>query len=243
MLVNPTLLHLLDVQRIDVKIDNLQKQRNAATQKLNDLKKRRDDAGVQLAQLDSQLTDRDKERRGLDSNLALDSAKAKKWEARLNEIRNQREFLALSREVEGQKKQNTEVQERVAALSNEVKDINTRAETLRDEVAELEVDVETEQSVTDAKLKELDGQVTDLQKERGEFLSQVPPAILKRYDQVRQKRGAGLAAVSEGRCMACNMGLRPQLYNVIIRGETVEACPSCSRLLYYRAPETDQPQA
>ena len=30
----------------------------------------------------------------------------------------------------------------------------------------------------------------------------------------------------------CNIGLPPQLYNIIIRGETIESCPSCQRLIY-----------
>ena len=58
------------------------------------------------------------------------------------------------------------------------------------------------------------------------------PSLLKRYDQVRQKRrGQGLAVVSGGTCQACHMMLPPQLYNTILRGESIETCPSCLRFL------------
>jgi len=241
--VNEALLHLIDVQRIDVKIDALTKQRTSTSTKLSSLKKRRDEITSQLSQFDAQLSDREKERRNLDSNLALDSAKAKKWEARLNEIRNQREFLALSREVEGQKKQNTEAQERISTLGTESKDLTVKAEALRDELAETEIDIETEQAVVDAKHKEIDAELQGHEKEKTEFLSQVPANILKRYDQIRSKRGAALAPVGGGRCLACNMGLPPQLYNTVIRGDTIENCPSCNRFIYYREPTPDQPVA
>ncbi len=241
--MNPALLHLIDMQRIDVKIDALGKQRATTSQKLNDLRKRRDEIKGQVGGFDAQISEKEKERRGLDTNLQLDSAKTKKWEARLNEIRNQREFLALSREVETQKKQNTEAQEKAGALASEVRDLSAKAETLRDDLAELEVDIETEEAQVEAKLKEMDAEVQAFEKERAEFSSQVPPSLLKRYEQIRQRRGAALGPCGDGRCLACNMGLPPQLYNTVIRGETIEACPSCNRILYYREPTTEQPQA
>jgi len=241
--VNEALLHLIDVQRIDGKVDTLNKQRTTTSQKLVSLKKRRDEVASQLTQLDAQLGDRDRESRNLNSNLALDSAKAKKWEARLNEIRNQREFLALSREVEGQKKQNTEAQERIANLGTESKDLTGKAEAFRDELAETEIDIETEQALVDSKMKELDVELQGFETEKKEFLSQVPAPILKRYDLIRSKRGVALAPVANGRCLACNMLFAPQLYNTVVRGDTIETCPACNRFVYYRPETPEQPVA
>lgn len=235
--MNPALLLLIDVQRIDVKIDALDKQRAQAAEKLNGLRKKLDETKLQLAQLEQQAAEKDRERRAIDGNLGLDVGKLKKWEARLNEIRNQREYLALSREIETQKKQNAEQQEKMAVLSNEIKDVNLKLETLRDSFAELEVDTDSEQEAVNGKLKELDVQLAEHKKERSEFLSQVPAPLLKRYDTIRSKRGAALAPCFSGRCSACNMSLAPQLYNTVIRGDSIEACPSCHRIIYYREPE------
>lgn len=231
------LSHLLDVQRIDGKIDTLEKQRTAVSAKLNELKQKVDAVKLQLSQLDAQIGEKDKERRIVETNVQLDVVKLKKWELRLGEIRNQREFLALSREIEGQKKQNTEGQEKGNLLASEVRTLESKREALRDEVAELEVDMETEQAAVDAKLQDLMAELSVHQKEKAEFLTQIPAAILKRYDMVRQRRGTGLAPVSGGRCTACNMGLPPQLYNIICRGETIESCPSCHRFLFKRDEE------
>lgn len=233
----PALTHLIDVQRIDVKIDALDKQRGVVSEKLNGLKKKLDETKAALAQVEAQISDKDRERRAIDGNLQLDVVKLKKWEARLNEIRNQREYLALSREIETQKKQNTEQQEKINLLGNEIKDLNVKLEALKDDLAEGEVDVDTEQQAVDSKMKELDAQLGEHKKERGEFLSQVPPQLLKRYDMIRAKRGAALAPCFGGRCSACNMGLPPQLFNTVIRGDSIEACPSCNRIIYFREPE------
>jgi predicted nucleic acid-binding Zn-ribbon protein len=233
----PALLHLIDIQRIDVKIDALDKQRAQVSEKLNQLKKKLDETKLALGQVEFQATEKDRERRAIDGNLGLDGGKLKKWEARLNEIRNQREYLALSREIETQKKQNLEQQEKMNTLGNEIRDLNVKLESLRDDLAEGEVDVDTEQQAVDGKMKELDVQLAEHKKERSEFLTQVPAQLLKRYDMIRAKRGAALAPCFSGRCSACNMSLAPQLYNTVIRGDTIEACPSCMRIIYYREPE------
>jgi predicted nucleic acid-binding Zn-ribbon protein len=242
--VNPVLSHLLDVQRIDAKIDALQKQRAVYPQKLDELGKKLAVIHKELETLQAQLGEKEKERRTLDNTLQLDITKLKKWEARLVEIRNQREYLALSREIEGQKKQNTESQERLTAMTAEITQLTEKLEGLRDEVAVQEIDLETEKTAVEKKVSEFDGQIGEHDKERGEFLSQVPPQLLKRYDQIRQKRGGtALAAAEKGRCTACNVSLPPQLYNIIIRGETIEACPSCHRILYYRDTTKDEQAA
>ncbi len=233
----PALEHLIDVQRIDGKIDTLEKQRAAISEKLNGLKKKLEATKASIAQIETSTTDKERERRAIDGNLQLDISKLKKWEARLNEIRNQREYLALSREIETQKKQNTEQQEKAALLATEIKELETKLETHRDDLAEHEIDVDTEQQAVDIKLKEIDTQLGEHKKERSEFLSQVPAPLLKRYDTIRSKRGAALAACFSGRCSACNMSLAPQLYNTVIKGQTIEACPSCNRIIFYREPE------
>lgn len=235
------LLHLIDVQRIDVKIDALNKQRAVLPSKLNDLETKLSAEKSSLSSVDGQITEKDKERRMLEGNLQLDNAKLKKWEARLNEIRNQREFLALSREIESQKKANTEAQEKLSSLSSEVKQLHDKVEFNRDEIAVLEVDGDSERADVEAKIAELDKTIAEHVKERAEFLSQIPPNVMKRYDQIRTRRSGALAPVANGRCTACNIALPPQLYNTVLRGETIETCPACMRIVYARDADADTP--
>ena len=66
------------------------------------------------------------------------------------------------------------------------------------------------------------------------MLPVIPKPLLKRYETIRAKRmGVGLALVVDGSCQGCNMKLPPQLYNILQRANTVEQCPSCSRLMVW----------
>ena len=51
-----------------------------------------------------------------------------------------------------------------------------------------------------------------------------------------------MAEVRNGFCTACHVALRPQLYNEVRSNETLIACESCSRILYYVEPPTEVQQ-
>jgi RNase P subunit RPR2 len=62
----------------------------------------------------------------------------------------------------------------------------------------------------------------------------LPPEILELYERVRKaRRGLALAEARDGCCTACNVRLRPQVYNEVRTNESVVTCESCSRILYY----------
>jgi predicted nucleic acid-binding Zn-ribbon protein len=59
---------------------------------------------------------------------------------------------------------------------------------------------------------------------------------LRRYEQVRKRKGSAIAKTIDGTCLACHMRLPPMLFQKLLRGEVFEQCPSCARILYYEAP-------
>jgi len=64
---------------------------------------------------------------------------------------------------------------------------------------------------------------------------------LRRYDQVRLRKGNAIAKTIDGTCLACHMRLPPMLFQKLMRGDALDQCPSCARILYYEAPSDTQP--
>ena len=57
--------------------------------------------------------------------------------------------------------------------------------------------------------------------------------LLETYERVRKgRRGVAVAEVREGFCTACNVRLRPQVYNDIRTNEALLMCESCSRIMF-----------
>jgi len=59
------------------------------------------------------------------------------------------------------------------------------------------------------------------------------------YERVRKgRRGVAVAEVVDGRCMACQIMLRPQYWQDVKRSESLLFCESCQRILYYNPPQS-----
>jgi hypothetical protein len=78
---------------------------------------------------------------------------------------------------------------------------------------------------------------------RKDLLAKLPAPVTKRYETVAAKRGGVGVAIIDAKdiCTACNRAVPPQLVIQIMKGQVVESCPSCQRLLVHhgmtRAPD------
>lgn len=228
------LLDLNEIQQIDLGIRDVEKRQEAVPVHLKELEQSISGYRAEIQKLTEQRDVIVKEVKTLEGQIQAETIKLKKWEARLVEIRNQREYLALSREVEGSKRQNREMEEKILELSTQREALDKQLDDLHDKLAEAEVDSQAERQKVE---RELAGINAELERERGrrqQLLSKVPQSLLRKYEAVRAKRfGVGLVSVVDGSCTGCNMKLPPQLYNILQRVETVEQCPSCQRIVYW----------
>jgi predicted nucleic acid-binding Zn-ribbon protein len=84
-----------------------------------------------------------------------------------------------------------------------------------------------------ARMAEIEAKIAEQRAERDKLATQVKPDVLKRYASIRMRRGLAVVSVRNGTCQGCNMNIPPQLYIVIQRGQTIETCPSCHRIIYW----------
>ena len=50
---------------------------------------------------------------------------------------------------------------------------------------------------------------------------------------IRSKSGLGIVPIVKGVCTGCHMILAGQFVNDVRRGDKIQFCPHCSRILYY----------
>jgi predicted nucleic acid-binding Zn-ribbon protein len=75
-----------------------------------------------------------------------------------------------------------------------------------------------------------------LRGDRAAVAATLDPELLERFERVAKLRGAAVAEARDGMCQLCHVKLRLQLYAELKRNETIQECPSCSRILYYEPP-------
>ncbi len=163
-----------------------------------------------------------------EQNQALSRSKAKGAKAR-----NTREADAVERELEvvrrTLKDRETErdrlreaIEHRKGAISKHDKDF----EELRKYASEQEQKARTQMETLEA---ERAGILTG----RDATAAEISGEVLRRYDMIRKKRaGIGVSKVEGTICSACHVSLPPQQMLKVRRGDSMEQCPRCLRILY-----------
>jgi uncharacterized protein len=196
------------------------------------------EAGVQDARRayeagKAKLEDNERERRQLETLLAMERDKVKKWEGRLGEIKTPREYAALSREIDISKKTNDTQSEQLRNLATAAEELRRGLDDKAGALCEREMAAHAELSELDRHAAEHQRHLDDLAARRASAAKLVDPALLARYENIKRRRaGIAVAPVVGSTCKGCNRNIPPQLSIVLQRADSIEACPNCHRIIY-----------
>jgi len=222
------------LQTLDLKIREMQREKDQIPARLAALeaefKKEEETVLSQKVELDRLL----KERRHKEKELDEETERVKKTEARVFEIKTNKEYQAILKEIDGAKKLNRQREEEILGLLERFEELQKAAREGEKELAVKRKEYELLISDLRERAAQFDQKMAAEVKERDERQKGLPPDILGKYQMLLEKRqGLAVASVSNGVCHACNMNLRPQLYIELQKQQTLILCPNCSRILFW----------
>jgi len=152
---------------------------------------------------------------------------------KLTQAKNSKEYVAAQREIEQRRES---LAGREVEISKLVEAVDAKKKLLADRAADVQTlrdSIEKDGEAAKARMAELQGKIAELRSERDALAAGVKADVLKRYSTIRMRRGLAVVSVRNGTCQGCNMNIPPQLYNTLQRGQTIETCPSCHRIIYW----------
>ncbi len=218
-----------ELRRIEAQIAEGETQLQTLTGELSSLDARLASETSSLAEMHKSMGDLNLEARQM-------SAQIDRSREKLARARNERENVAVEREIE-------ELRKLVRDREDELKKLAPLSDAAKKSLGDLEVrrakvagELESSESGTLASIRDAKAEAERARASRDELAKKIPPALLKRYQQVLGRKGSGLAKVGiaqleKGRCLSCHISLQPQLYQRIVYYEVVEQCPNCYRVL------------
>lgn len=186
-----------------------------------------------VAALEGSIAELEEQRSQLRMSLDQEQANIEKSEGRLPEIKTQKEYLAVLKEVDTAKKLNKDLSDQIEAKNGEIAALTEEAEEKRQSLVEMEEQISVRCGEIEEALKSFEETRQGLVKERDSQIEPLPRDLQRRY-QLLMERRAGVAVVEarNGTCLGCNMHLPPQLFNSLFLAQEIKTCPHCSRLLY-----------
>jgi hypothetical protein len=81
---------------------------------------------------------------------------------------------------------------------------------------------------------ELQASLERMTRERADIVAGMDPHLLAMFEQVARKRnGIAVAEARDGVCTICHVRLRPQVFNTVLRNDSIMQCDHCNRILYF----------
>lgn len=229
---------LLMIQDIDTRFDAIQREKGEIPKEIEKLKGDLDLLKRAMEQDLSTLEELKETRRKAERELEEMEPRFKKSKSRLNEVKSNKEYQAILKEIEELKELISQKEEMVIGCMEEIEIQEKECATnnLRWEESQREFQIKEQES--SQRMREFDEEVQSLSGRRGELSQQVDQDLLKRYDSLRiHLKGQVVVPVIEFVCQGCHLGIPPQQYNDLIRGDSLQSCHNCNRIIYWGGDE------
>jgi predicted nucleic acid-binding Zn-ribbon protein len=224
---------LEELQRHDARIQELEGARKAIPAKLDVMRADLGKIEELLARERAELQEAERWRRDKDGEVKAEEAQLSRAKQKLAQVKNSKEYMATQREVEATRKMVAETEEKLLQLIDAAEQARAKITAHEGDLEKLRQHVAGEEEQARQKVAVLDGDLGEAREARDTAAKTVRADVLKKYSAIRMRRGLAVVAVHNGTCRGCNMNIPPQLYNQLQRGNAIEVCPNCQRIIYW----------
>ncbi len=236
--MNEELETLCQVQKTDTKIIENERKRAIGPQRIDEMQTELARTREKIAKEKEIVEELEKERRKKEIELEGDKAQVKKVEAKLHEVKTNKEYQAILKEIEAARTANDKTEEDIIVLMERIEELKKDNQSAQKELTKREQEVAREVGELEKEIRAADAIIEKLRGERDRLLVDVNDEIKERYNVLIEKR-AGIAVVNvkHGTCLGCYMNIPPQLFIEVMKNSRIITCPSCNRIFYFQEDE------
>lgn len=176
-----------------------------------------------------QLTQKEKE-----VELQTKEANVKKLQGQLVQLKTNKEYSAMQREIDTLKSDNSLLEEAILKTLEAIDQATKERQESQRQAAECQQRLQAERGRVERELAAIGEQIAQLERSRQALLPDIPPQALATYERVLEIReGLALVPVMHESCGGCNRRLPPQVINQVYLKAELVTCEHCNRILYF----------
>ncbi len=228
------ILKMVDLQNIDTKIYNINKELSKLPRDLDKLLEEFNPRQKKYNNKKNNLKEMEAENLKCKMELDENTSKLKSLQERLSKVQNAKELSAVDKEINGIKNAIGETEEKNIKLLDDIDDIKKEISEEDQVIKEEKKRVDELNKKIKIKTNETSGELKTLERERMKIANTLPQELLDKYEFIFEKKeGKAIVAVKEEVCTGCYMSIPPQVISDIRKGFEIFYCQYCSRMLYY----------
>ena len=227
-------LHALyRLQKIDTKIDQIQRLRGELPMEVKDMEDEQAGLDTRIQKIDEEMKQREDEIGHQHNRQKEAEAAVKKYQKQQNNVKNNREFEALTKEIELQKLDIQLADKKIKEIQDEIAQKKEMMDMAKKAIKGKEKELKAKRDELDRIIQETEDEEKALQKKSKDAQSKIEDRLLSAYRRIRSSYKNGLAVVPVKRdaCGGCFNAVPPQIQLEIRQHRKIIICEHCGRIL------------
>ena len=231
--VEEKLSSLVRLQKIDSKLDGIQVLKGELPIEVKDLEDEIEGLHARQTRVEEEINGIQEFISQKQEGIKVAQGLIKKYEKKSENVKNNREFEAINKEIEMQQLEEKLCEKHIKDATEEIADKARQLELAKKAVATKEANLSGKKGELEKIIKETEKEETHYNKGAAEARSHVDERLLASYDRIRKSYRNGLAVVPVNRdsCGGCFHAIPPQKQSEIKLRKKIMVCENCGRIL------------
>jgi uncharacterized protein len=224
---------LYDLQMVDTEINKIKTLRGELPLEVQDLEDEIAGLETRINNLQEEIKEQEKNVAAKKNDISESEGLIKKYESQQMNVRNNREYDSLSKEIEFQTLEIELSEKRIKEFSVSIDEKNAIINTSKEKFDERSGDLQLKRKELDEIVGETQKDEDSLEKKAENLEEAIEPRLVSAYNRIRKNARNGLAVVTVERnaCGGCFNKIPPQRQADIASRKKIIVCEYCGRIL------------
>ncbi|MGB2705566.1 MAG: C4-type zinc ribbon domain-containing protein [Candidatus Omnitrophota bacterium] len=228
-----TIKMLIELQELDSAIFDNKRLLDGIPERIKELDRILEEKSAKLKTLEEESKKLQVSHKEKEVELKTKEDTIKKHQAQLYQIKTNKEYAALEKEIGSAKADGSLLEEEIINLLDRIDEIKKNIAKERELLEEEKKKTDEEKKKIESEKKTSESEYNDLNSKRKEFTSKIDKAVLSKYERIlHNKDGLAMVPIVDDACGGCNMNLPPQVINEAKLKKDLTVCGNCARILY-----------
>ncbi|MCQ2959641.1 MAG: C4-type zinc ribbon domain-containing protein [Bacteroidales bacterium] len=231
--VEQKLMSLFQLQEADSKIDEIKRLRGELPLEVKDLEDELAGLETRIAKIQDEITQKEKDIVTKKEEIKDAQEQVKRYEEQQMDVRNNREFDAIAKEIEFQKLNIELFEKRIREYTRDVENRKEQLETANAKHADRKLDLDAKETELNTIINETKAEEDHLKAESENISRAIDERLLNAYSRLRKnaRNGVAVATVERDACGGCFNKIPPQRQLDIKSHKKIIVCEYCGRIL------------
>ena len=232
--MNADLERLIALQKLDSTAEAARKKIAAEPEHEQALQARLETAKQRVTAAREQLAANKNARAALEKDVAVQQGRLSKFRETAMAVKTNQEYHAVQHEITFAQTEIKKIEDSILERMIESDDLTAAVKAAEAQLAAETKAIEAERRTGSAAHVEMQASLERIAGERAALVAGLNKDVLATFEAVSRKRnGVAMSEARGGVCTICHVRLRPQVFNTVLRNDSILQCDHCNRILYY----------